>query len=244
MFWRRVASDALYLGDVFGKILTLVGLPGAILVVFLFYAEFVDRVTLPDVTGHIESIELRCAPRLSGYETESFGTSCGKAPLGVSFEVVLANADAIERQLVGVVARVTFDTALNSPNPDRLLQLAQIVEHQQHNDYERVVRMPWRAQHILPGESKRVELQFEALSSQHAGKFSELKKAIRDDPSPLMAGPVDVRLYGHFASTDEQVFIAGCRARLKPQSLTNLREKGDDDFVAIVIADCDALDDR
>lgn len=145
---KQLANDLLHLGDVFGKILTLVGLPGAALVFVLFYAEFWDRVTAPDVVGRIDGIELRCALRLDGTE-QDFGEACSKSSTGVSFEVVLNNTDTIERQLVEVVARVTFDPTLASAKPDRWMDLAQVVEHLLHNDYEAVVRMPWRALRVL-----------------------------------------------------------------------------------------------
>ena len=157
-------TGTLALGDVLGKIVTLVGFPGAVVAIYLFHAELVDLVTAPDVTAELREVTLRCAykfqrddryKRYDKGEEGAFGEICRDAPLATSFSYRLSNHDAINRDLKRL--RVEIELPVYGKQD---LGFAYDIEHVLQNGFDVTTRRPWAVRRLAP----RVTTTLEALA--------------------------------------------------------------------------------
>lgn len=116
---KTVWSHLLHLGDVCGKLTTLIALPSAIFAILVFYNEIGDTLTSPNVSADIESVGLRCGPAIDGIPTagETLNAfrirKCNESLLSAWVKLEIENEDSINRTLVKAFrVSITFDNDL------------------------------------------------------------------------------------------------------------------------------------
>ncbi len=229
---RQLWARALYVGDAFGKLAALIALPIALVTGWAFFGELWDRITPPDLTAQMPSVEFRCAIALqSDAEIKAFnkdyGTYCGHQNLAVSLELSMLNSDRIARSISQLRAEIELPPGLASGLESNIihLDLVRLVKHSVVNQVVDIRLEPWSAIHLAAGEQRPVELMFSALAADSQVKFNTLTDLLLDDPSPWLDAPITVRVYARIGSeTHTADEIAVCVSRVKKAKLGRLRQ--------------------
>ena len=227
------------LGEDFGKLTTLVALPGACIAAVAFYSEIRDTLTAPDVSGDIVSMELRCGVEI-GSEDEAeearrnFGKVCGDAPFSVSFEVNISNEDVLERIISDAYARVSFPALQNG---ELELRLTRVIKHSVINYVTRTSANPWQAIRLAPREVRRIEFQFRPLQRAYQVPFKAFRSLVRRSPSLLLENDeISAEFWGVISGKfGNERRIAQCNAVFEKDAIERVNDKPDDGFVAFVL---------
>ncbi|WP_035900305.1 hypothetical protein, partial [Labrenzia sp. DG1229] len=146
---QKLWARFLHLGDISGKLMTLVALPSALFAVIVFYDEIGDTLTSPDVRADVQSVGLRCGVALdvipSDVDPTTFAIEeCFKAPISAWVKLDLENEDAVDRTLAAVALRIHFPDDLKIADTPLIWTEARVVNHVLQNDTQVSQRWPWR----------------------------------------------------------------------------------------------------
>lgn len=219
---------ALRVGDVSGKLMTLVALPSAIFAVIVFYDEIGDTLTAPDVVADIHSVGLRCGLAIDvipvGADPATYALECFKASISAWVKLDLENEDAIDRTLAAVAFRIHFPKTLGISDEALLWTEARVVNHVLQNDTQVSQRWPWRALLLAAGQRVPIEIDFRAFEEEHQRPFSLFRDLILQDPSPLSDVEIPVEVLGRFSGSDGWDVLGHCKIPIPESSVVKKRQ--------------------
>ena len=225
-YWAKILS----LGDISGKLMTLIALPSAVFTVIIFFNEIGDSLSRPDVIAEIHNIGLRCGPYIDGKpalgETRNAFEirKCYEASLSAWVKLDLDNQDTIDRRLASIALRITFPDELSLTSHPVIWNETRIVYHIIEDDKQTSQRWPWQSMALAAGQRMPLELDFRPFESEYQIPFLAFKQLIESNPSPLADAKIDIELLGWF-SGDEQWHVLGhCQMHFPAASLAIKRD--------------------
>lgn len=231
MCWniKNIWHHLLHLGDVSGKLTTLVALPSALFAVAAFYEEIGDLLTPPDVKADIHSVGLRCGLAIDripdGVDRHIYALqSCYAAPLSAWVKLDLENEDAIDRILASVAFRISFPEKLGISNRPLLWTEARVVNHIIQNDEQTRQGWPWRALLLAADQRVPIEVDFRAFETENQKPFSLFRDLILQDPSPLADVDIPVEVLGRFSGSEDWVLLGDCKIPIPQASVVKKRQ--------------------
>lgn len=240
--FQTVWQGILNLGDVLGKVMTLIALPGAIYAVIEFQNEIVDTFSNPVVTAQVENVGLRCGPFINRAALERTPTpeaykkeQCKKADLSAWVKLTLTNEDAINRTLARVAFRITFPEALDLSATPVTWTETRVVSHIIETDVQTTQRWPWRAMLLAPGTKVPLELDFRRFRKDDKVPFLAFQELIKADPSALSDTRIPVEILGGFSGTEGWQVLGQCEIDIPKDSVD--RKRGAD-FIRALTRRC------
>ncbi|MFV0410324.1 MAG: hypothetical protein ACK5LJ_11710 [Paracoccus sp. (in: a-proteobacteria)] len=224
--WQVILS----LGDVSGKLLTLVALPSAIAAIIAFYDEIGDVLSAPEVRAEMTSLGLRCGLELDTQTSieearDAPQEACNAAPLSTWVGLTLVNEDSIARTVVSVEAQLKLPAVISGTARDFTWRNVRSVEHPIVNDVQSVWLVGWRAIHLEPAEEIPIELDFRHFELSEEISFGALAQAVQDDPSPLVGEAVEITICGRFSGQEICTPLSHCRAVFGQNIINEARGK-------------------
>lgn len=231
-----LTEKLLELGNLFGQIGALITFPAVIIAFFVFWQEIGDVLSTPEFEVVSQTVELRCAVRLSSNEAiersrASFGDVCGQAPLALSLALTLKNLDSIPRTVQSVSGELKIE-ALEGLREGIKLELVHDVEHRVENYVEAHTLLPWREKAFAAGQVRVMELQFDPLLNEQARDFVVLRDALRAESSILAGKTATVTINATYASDLVSPPLIKCIITFEPSSLARFRERHVDAIAA------------
>ena len=228
-FARWLWDGFLHLGDISGKLMTLVALPSAVFAVIVFYDEIGDTLTAPDVSAEIQSVGLRCGVALDvipeGVDPRAYAVEeCLKAPISAWVKLDLENEDAIDRTLAAVALRIAFPKDLGLSDTPLTWTEARVVNHVLQNDTQVSQRWPWRALVLAAGQRSPIEIDFRAFEEENQRAFSRFRDLILQDPSPLADVEIPVEVLGRFSGSEGWAVLGACKIPIPKSSVDRKRQ--------------------
>ncbi len=225
-FWQRI----LHLGDVSGKVMTLIALPSAVFAVVVFFNEIGDTLTSPDVSARVESVGLRCGPyidedaipetRPNAFKNQQ----CAQADLSAWVKLELENEDAINRTLARVAFRITFPEEFGLSDRPVTWTETRVVNHIIESDVQTSQRWPWTAMLLAPGTRVPLELDFRRFLNDEQVPFIAFRELIEADPSPLAGTRIPVEILGSFSGGDGWHVLGTCEIDIPKDSVDRKRQ--------------------
>lgn len=225
MFHRILA-----LGDVCGKLLTLVGLPGAIAAVALYYSEIGDALSAPTVSAEIQSVSIRCAlamnTALRGQNLQDFAnTQCGQGATSVVVPVVLRNEDSISRTLVSVGGTLVLPDALELSRGAIVLTQARLVEEVIKSSLREIQLRPWTPLRLSAGQTLPVTIDLRPFEAENQLPFQTIRDAVTEEPSRLIGARFSVEMFGLFEGLEAQRPLGSCHFEFVLDTVNKARSK-------------------
>lgn len=220
----------LRLGDVSGKVMTLIALPSAVFAVVVFFNEIGDTLTEPDVSASVESVGLRCGPYVDRASIPSerpnafMNQKCAEADLSAWVKLSLTNQDAINRTLASVAIRITFPPELALADRPVTWTETRVVSHIIERDVQTTQRWPWTPRLMTPGQQVPLELDFRRFREEDRVRFITFRKLIEADPSALADTRIPVEVLGSFSGSDGWRVLGTCEVDIPKSSVDNKRE--------------------
>lgn len=226
-FWQKI----LHLGDVSGKVMTLIALPSAIFAVAVFFNEIGDTLTEPDVAAQVESVGLRCGPYIDAASVPEVrpnafkNGACANADLSAWVKLDLENMDAINRTLASIAFRISFPTEHELSDTPVIWTETRVVSHIIEGDVQTTQRWPWAAMLMVPGTRVPIELDFRRFRKEDQIPFAAFRALIEADPSPLSNTRIPVEILGSFSGTDGWRVIGACEIDISKSSIDTKRQQ-------------------
>ncbi|MGH1466831.1 MAG: hypothetical protein ACRBBQ_15880 [Cognatishimia sp.] len=233
-YLQRVWQHILKLGDVSGKVMTLIALPSAVYTVIEFQSEIVDTFSRPDVFAKVENVGLRCGPYIDraaleraverGADPETLKKEqCTKADLSAWVKLTLTNEDAINRTLARVAFRITFPEELRLTDSPVTWTETRVVSHIIETDIQTTQRWPWTAMLLAPGTQVPLELDFRRFRKDDQIPFINFLELIEADPSALSDTRIPVEILGGFSGSDGWQLLGQCEIDVPKGSVDRKR---------------------
>lgn len=226
---QKIWQWLLHVGDISGKVMTLIALPSAIFAIAVFYDEIGDTLTAPDVKADVHSVGLRCGVAIDTIPADQDPATyafdqCLKAPISAWVKLDLENEDAIDRTLAAVALRIQFPKELGIADKPLLWTEARVVNHVLQNDTQVSQRWPWRAMLLAAQQRSPIEIDFRAFEDQNQKPFSLLRDLILKDPSPLANSKIPVEILGRFSGSEGWVTLGSCIIPIPKASVDRKRK--------------------
>ena len=224
--WARILA----VGDISGKLMTLIALPSAIFAVFVFFNEIGDTLSAPNVSVDIHNIGLRCGPYIDG-EAQPGETKkafairqCNEASLSAWVKMNVENEDAIDRTLASIALRVTFSDKVNLSRHPVIWDETRIVYHIIADDEQMTQRWPWRSMVLAAGQNMPLELDFRPFETENQIPFLKFKRLIEATPSALGDTKIPIEVLGLFSGGEGWQVLGRCKMDIPKASLDQKRK--------------------
>lgn len=225
-FWARI----LQLGDISGRVMTLIALPSAIFAVVVFFNEIGDTLSAPDVSANVQSIGLRCGPYIDRgsiptNQPNAFkNRECTNSNLSAWVKLDLENEDTINRTLASVAIKITFPTELGLSDKPVTWTETRLVNHIIEGDEQTTQMWPWSAMLMAPKQRVPLELDFRAFQTEDQIPFIKFRELIQADPSPLYDSRIPVEILGAFSGSNGWTVLGRCEIDIPQASVERKRD--------------------
>lgn len=196
--WQRL----IHYGDISGKLLTLIGLPAAVVSGVIYMTEIRHLVSEPRVTVSVISTSARCTydqrSRRKDGETDDQWTDrvCGENHLSFILALRLENLDSIARDITQTRLSVRFDPETQAPKDQVMLNQTRIAREEIRNDDREVTLVAFETLQLAPGQELSRTLDLRPFETENQMDFRWFQTQVRANPSRLAGAPVELRLEG------------------------------------------------
>ena len=151
-----------HVGEVIGKFLVFLTLPGTMIASYAYFDEITDYLLGPNVSVKIQKATLRCnyvfrdARSYSLYKAgvvSELTKNCRSSQVAVSFKIEIENRDSINRKLTELTIRAKIP-----PYGDLELKEVRLIDHLIQGSVETNIRREWHVKELGPNSTTKFEI--------------------------------------------------------------------------------------